>query len=232
MYAHGQYSQQNMDSIPKWFYLVVDPILLPPCGISIHSVTTFLSLFDQGEVGHKLELNLVPNWDVEVEDNSSLTRIFSPLMSVYCVTIESGSPRMLKVESRRGEVGERLLVGDVHLLFGGVKVSWSPKGDDVATPPNTLGDGERLKKRKFWLLFMHYSTFVKKKSTWEFVFMGVLFLFTWGLHLRRAQWDRPVPSLLYPATQTSQHRHSSLSQRLYNSFHWWRVFSIWIKLSP
>ena len=162
MYAHGQYSQQNMDSIPKWFYLVVDPILLPPCGISIHSVTTFLSLFDQGEVGHKLELNLVPNWDVEVEDNSSLTRIFSPLMSVYCVTIESGSPRMLKVESRRGEVGERLLVGDVHLLFGGVKVSWSPKGDDVATPPNTLGDGERLKKRKFWLLFMHYSTFVKK----------------------------------------------------------------------
>ena len=130
---------------PNDFYLVVDPMLLPPCGISMHSVTTFLSLFDQGEVGHKLELNLVPNWDVEVEDNSSLTRIFSPLMSVYCVTMESGSPRMLKVESRRGDVGERLLVGDVHLLFGGVKVSWSPKGDEVATPPNTLGDGDRLK---------------------------------------------------------------------------------------
>ena len=110
----------------------------------MHSVTTFLSFDDQGEVGHKLEPNLEPNWDVEVEDSSSLTRIFSPFISVYCVTMESGSPRMLKVESSRGDVGERLLVGDVHLLFGGVNVSWSPKGDDVAIPPKTRGDGDRL----------------------------------------------------------------------------------------
>ena len=131
-------------------YLVVDPILSPLWGISMHSVTTFLSFDDQGEVGHKFELNLEPNWDVEDEDNSSLTSIFSPLMSVYCVTIESGSPSILKVESSRGEVGERLRVGDVHLLFGGVKVSWSPKGDDVAIPPNTRGDGDLLIYQKVW----------------------------------------------------------------------------------
>ena len=52
---------------------------------------------------------------------------------------------MLNVESRRGDVGERLLDGVAHLLFGGVRVSWPPKGEDVAIPPNTPGDGDRLK---------------------------------------------------------------------------------------
>ena len=128
----------------------------------MHSVTTFLSFDDQGEVGHKFELNLEPNWDVEDEDSSSLTSIFSPLMSVYCVTIESGSPRILKVESSRGEVGERLRVGDVHLLFGGVKVSWSPKGDDVAIPPNTRGDGDLLIYQKsvvWWIRVIELGNF-------------------------------------------------------------------------
>ena len=77
----------------------------------------------EGDGEHKLEPNLDPNCDVDVEDNSSLTRIFSPLISVIWVTIESGSPSMLNVESRSGEDGERLLVGVAHLLFGGVKVS-------------------------------------------------------------------------------------------------------------
>ena len=94
----------------------------PPCGISIPSETTLLS-FGQADEGHKLSPNLDPNCDVEFEDISSLTRIFSPLISVICVTIESGSPRMLNVESRRGDVGERLLVGVAHLLFGGVSVA-------------------------------------------------------------------------------------------------------------
>ena len=89
--------------------------------------------------------NLDPDRGVDVEDSSSLTRIFSPLMSVIWVTIESGSPRTLNAASRRGDVGEGLLVGVAHLLFGGVKVSWPFKGDDVAMPPNPRGDGERLK---------------------------------------------------------------------------------------
>ena len=117
---------------------------LPPWGISMPSEATFLS-FGQGEDGHKLASNLDPNWDEEFEDISSLTRIFSPLISVIWVTIESGSPRMLNVESKRGDVGERLLVGVAHLLFGGVRVSWPPKGEEVAIPPNTPGDGDRLK---------------------------------------------------------------------------------------
>ena len=91
----------------------------------------------------------MPNFEleavVEVEDNSSLTSIFSPLMSVICVTIESGSPRTLNAESNKGDVGEAHLVGVAHLLFGGVSVSWSFKGDDVAMPPKLFGDGERLK---------------------------------------------------------------------------------------
>ena len=91
----------------------------------------------------------MPNFEleavVEVEDNSSLTSIFSPLMSVICVTIESGSPRTLNAASNKGDVGEALLVGVAHLLFGGVSVSWSFKGDDVAMPPKPFGDGERLK---------------------------------------------------------------------------------------
>ena len=128
----------------SWQYLVVDPIVFAPCGISIGSETVGLS-FSQGDGEHKLEPNLEPNCDVDVEDNSSLTRIFSPLISVIWVTIESGSPSILNVESRSGDDGERLLVGVAHLLFGGVKVSWSPKGEDVAIPPNPRGDGDRLK---------------------------------------------------------------------------------------
>lgn len=123
--------------------LVVDPIVLPPCDISIVSEAAFLS-FSHEEDGHKLVPNLDPDGGVDVEDNSSLTRIFSPLMSVIWVTMESGSPRTLNAASRRGEVGEGLLVGVAHLLFGGVKVSWSFKGDDVAMPPNPRGDGDRL----------------------------------------------------------------------------------------
>ena len=56
---------------------------------------------------------------------------------------------MLNVESRRGDVGERLRDGVAHLLFGGVKVSWPPKGDDVAMPPNPLGEGEYIGEGKY-----------------------------------------------------------------------------------
>ena len=56
---------------------------------------------------------------------------------------------MLKAESRSGDVGERLLDGVAHLLFGGVRVSWSPKGDDVAIPPNPRGDGDRLLRKRY-----------------------------------------------------------------------------------
>ena len=104
------------------YYLVVEPILMPPDEFSIVSDPAFLS-FNQEEVGHKLLPNLDPDGGVDVEDKSSLTRIFSPLMSVIWVTIESGSPRTLNAASRRGDVGEELLVGVAHLLFGGVKVS-------------------------------------------------------------------------------------------------------------
>jgi hypothetical protein len=45
------------------------------------SEATFLS-FDQRDDEHRLAPNLDPSWDVEFEDISSLTRIFSPLISV------------------------------------------------------------------------------------------------------------------------------------------------------
>lgn len=123
--------------------LAVDPMLIQPWVCSIASEFTSLS-FSHDEFEHKLLLIFVLEEGAEVDVNSSRTRIFSPLISVICVTIESGSPRTLNASSNMGEVGETLRVGVAHLLFGGVNVSWPFKGDEVAMTPKPCGDGDRL----------------------------------------------------------------------------------------